>query len=82
VKIQADVSLYPLRHKDLAEPIRQFVASIKTNNLDVISGSMSSIVSGDSQAVFQALQKAFELSAQTYEIVLTAKISNACPGIE
>ena len=82
MKIQAEVSLYPLRQMDLAEPIQQFVESVRSNNLNVKVGSMSSVISGDSQAVFQALQKAFEHAAQKYEVVLTAKISNACPEIE
>ena len=42
---------------------------------------MSSFVAGDSQSVFESLQKAFERLAQRYEIVLTAKISNACPEV-
>ena len=82
MKIQAEVSLYPLRQMDLAEPIQQFVESVRSNNLNVKAGSMSSVISGDSQAVFQALQKAFEQAAQKYEVVLTVKISNACPEIE
>jgi hypothetical protein len=40
---------------------------------------MSSVISGEESTVFQGLQKAFGQIAQHYEIVLTAKISNACP---
>ena len=82
MKIQAEVSLYPLRQKDLTKPIQQFVKSLKNDNLNVKTGSMSSVISGDSKIVFQSLQKAFEQAAQKYEVVLTAKISNACPEIE
>ena len=82
MKIQAEVSLYPLRQKDLTKPIQQFVKSLKNDNLNVKTGSMSSVISGDSKIVFQGLQKAFEQAAQKYEVVLTAKISNACPEIE
>jgi len=42
---------------------------------------MSSLIAGESQVVFEKLQKAFEKLAQRYEIVLTAKISNACPKV-
>lgn len=82
MKVQAEVSLYPLRQNDLTEPIQQFVESLKNANLNVKTGSMSSIISGDSKIVFQSLQKAFEQATQKYEVVLTAKISNACPEIE
>jgi len=82
MKVQAEVSLYPLRQKDLAKPIQQFVESLKSNNLKVKTGSMSSVISGDSQVVFQSLQKAFERVAKRYDVVLTVKMSNACPEIE
>ena len=82
MKVQAEVSLYPLRQNDLTKPIQQFVESLKDDNLDVKTGSMSSVISGESWVVFQGLQKAFEQAAQRYEIVLTVKISNACPEIE
>ena len=82
MKVQAEVSLYPLRQSDLKEPIQQFVESLKSNNLQVKTGSMSSVVSGEELIVFQSLQKAFEQAAKKYEIVLTVKVSNACPEIE
>ncbi len=82
MKVQAEVSLYPLRQNDLTKPIQQFVESLKSNNLKVKSGLMSSVISGEGSIVFQSLQDAFEHAAQKYEVVLTAKISNACPEIE
>jgi len=82
MKVQAEVSLYPLRQNDLTKPIQQFVESLKNENLNVKTGPMSSVISGDNKIVFQSLQKAFEQEAQKYEVVLTAKISNACPEIE
>ena len=82
MKVQVEVSLYPLRQDDLTGPIKQFVKSLKNDNLNVKTGSMSSVILGDSHIVFQSLQKAFEQAAQKYEVVLTAKISNACPEIK
>jgi len=82
MKVQAEVSLYPLRQNDLTKPIQQFVESLERDDLNIKTGSMSSVISGDSQIVFQGLQKAFEQAAQKYEVVLTAKISNACPETE
>ena len=82
MKVQAEVSLYPLRQNDLNEPIQQFVESLKSNNLKVKTGSMSSVVLGEESIVFQSLQKAFAQATRKYEVVLTAKISNACPEVE
>ena len=79
MKVQAEVSLYPLRQNDLAKPIEQFIESLKDDHLNVKTGSMSSVISGDCQVVFQSLRKAFEQAAKRYEVVLTVKISNACP---
>ena len=82
MKVQAEVSLYALRQNDLTEPIRQFIQSIERDNLKVKTGSMSSLISGEESVVFQALQKAFEQVARRYDVVLTAKISNACPDVD
>jgi uncharacterized protein YqgV (UPF0045/DUF77 family) len=79
MKVQAEVSLYPLCQNDLNGPIEQFVESLKNGNLRVKTGSMSSLISGEELIVFQSLQKAFEQAAQKYEVVLAVKISNACP---
>jgi len=81
MKLQAEVSLYPLRQNDLTKPIQQFVKVMESNNLKVKTGAMSSFVTGDSQVVFENLQKAFERLAEEYEVVMTAKISNACPEV-
>jgi len=82
MKVQAEVSLYPLRQKDLDEPIQQFVESLKKENLNVKTGSMSSVISGEESIVFQSLQNAFVQIAQKYEVILNVKISNAYPEIE
>jgi uncharacterized protein YqgV (UPF0045/DUF77 family) len=81
MKVQAEISLYPLRQNELSNPIRQFVQVLENNKLQVKIGPMSSFVTGDSQVVFESLRKAFEQLAEKYEVVVNAKISNACPGI-
>jgi len=82
MKVQAEVSLYALRQNDLTGPIRQFIESLECDNLKVKTGSMSSLISGESRVVFQGLQEAFEQVAQISEVVLTAKVSNACPDVD
>jgi len=79
MKVQAEISLYPLRCSDLTEPIRQFIELLETDKLKVETGPMSTLVTGDSQVVFENLKKAFERLAEKYKVVMTAKISNTCP---
>ncbi len=81
MKIQAEISIYPLRQNELTEPIRQFVKLLKNDKLRVEVGPMSTLVTGEASGVFENLQKAFERLAQRYEVVMTAKISNACPEL-
>lgn len=81
MKVQAEVSIYPLRQNDLTSPIQQFVEGLKNNSLQVKIGPMSSLVTGDSQVVFESLREHFQQLAEEYEVVLTAKISNTCPEI-
>jgi len=49
--------------------------------LKVQSGSMSSSVSGECKDLFEAVRIAFEQLAEKYQVVMTAKISNACPEV-
>ena len=78
MKIQAEVSIYPLRKDDLASPIRQFVDGLENNGLQIKIGPMSSLISGESQLLFESLGEQFRRLAEKYDVVLTAKISNAC----
>ena len=81
MKVQAEISLYPLRQNELTKPIQQFVQVLENNGLQVQTGSMSSFVMGDSQIVFESLREAFEQLAEKYEVAVNAKISNACPRV-
>ena len=79
MKIQAEMSLYPLRTLTLAEPIQRFIRHLHQKNIEVKMGTMSSHISGDCKDLFHALSVAFEDVAQEGEMVLTVKVSNACP---
>jgi len=81
MKIQAEVSLYPLRADELTRPIQQFIQALENNELKIETGPMSTLVTGEGPVVFESLQKAFEQLAKKYEVVVNAKISNACPEI-
>lgn len=79
MKVQAEVSLYPLREANLEEPIDGFVKGLRSRGLTVRVGPMSSHLSGECKRVFQDLAEAFEEAARNSDVVLTIKVSNACP---
>jgi uncharacterized protein YqgV (UPF0045/DUF77 family) len=80
--IQVELSLYALRTKDLSTPIDLFSDVFAGQDVRIIPGAMSTIVGGERSLVFQLIQKAFEKVSEKHEVVLTAKISNACPQAE
>ncbi|MDI6451511.1 YkoF family thiamine/hydroxymethylpyrimidine-binding protein [Anaerobaca lacustris] len=79
MKIQAEVSLYPLRIRELSDPIVRFCEILRSHGLDVQTRSMSTLAAGESNDLFGALQDGFERLAQENQLVMDVKISNACP---
>jgi uncharacterized protein YqgV (UPF0045/DUF77 family) len=79
MKIQAELSLYPLRTEELAPSIEDFRRALAQKGISIDPGPMSTVVSGESGALFRAISKGFERVAKQNEIVLIAKFSNACP---
>ena len=55
--IAAQVSLYPLRQASLAPAIEESLHIFRKHGLEVEPGAMSTIITGDDEAVFAALQE-------------------------
>ena len=81
MKVRAEISLYPLKTTELSSPIDEFCRILQAQGLGVQIGPMSSSVSGECKDLFKTIQKAFEQLAEKYQVVMTAKISNACPRV-
>jgi uncharacterized protein YqgV (UPF0045/DUF77 family) len=81
MKVQAEISLYPLRQNELTKPIQQFIGLLENNKLKIEPGPMSTLITGEESVVFEKLQKSFGQLAEKYQIVMTVKISNACPEV-
>ena len=81
MKVQAEVSLYPLRTLTLTDAIQHFGNQLCLSGLEVSVGPMSTLVSGECRSIFQTLSKAFEEVAHDSDVILTIKISNACPTV-
>jgi uncharacterized protein YqgV (UPF0045/DUF77 family) len=79
MKVQAQISIYPLKTKSLSEPIDEFCRILKGRGLEVQTQTMGSLVLGESDIIFKSVQEAFEQLTQRYQIVMSMKISNACP---
>ncbi|MGC9319021.1 MAG: YkoF family thiamine/hydroxymethylpyrimidine-binding protein [Armatimonadota bacterium] len=77
--VSAQVSLYPLRTEHLGPPIEAFAEQLRDAGLRVEPGPMSTLVVGDADAVFPALQRAFEAACAEAQVVMQVAVSNACP---
>jgi uncharacterized protein YqgV (UPF0045/DUF77 family) len=79
MEVAAQVSLYPLRRAELSPAIERAIAVFTQHGLKVTPGSMSTVVSGDHDRMFDALKQAFQVTAAQGETVMVVTVSNACP---
>lgn len=79
INISVQVSLYPLRQPDLSETIDGFLDIFNKYGLEVQPSPMSTIISGDDEVVFIALQSAFQYATNHGQVVMVTTFSNACP---
>jgi len=79
MKVEAEVSLYPLTEVNLEHPVHDFAHVLETHGCTVEVGPMSSIVKGESPAVFEALRIGYEKAAQKSGCLLIIKACNVCP---
>jgi uncharacterized protein YqgV (UPF0045/DUF77 family) len=81
MKVQAEISVYPLKTTELSGPVDEFCRTIQAQGYEVKMGQMSCYVSGECKDLFKAVQEAFEKLTEKYQVVMVTKISNACPQI-
>jgi len=79
MKLSAQISVYPLRQKELHHAVSAVRDALAARGLEPNVGAMSTVISGDAATVFAGLQDAFEAAAATGDTVLAITISNACP---
>jgi len=79
MKVHAEASLYPLRTPHVGDAVAKFIRGLRAPGIDVEVASMSTHISGESKEVFAALHAAFARLAEEHQVVLTVKLSNACP---
>ena len=77
--LSAQVSLYPLRQTHLSPAIDTALSIFREHGLEITPGAMSSVISGDDEALFAAIKEVFQKTAEQGEIVMIITLSNACP---
>ena len=72
-------ALSPLRQERLAPAIDAFAQALAAAGLVATVGPMSTLVTGEADAVFAALRDAFARAAASGHVVMAVTVSNACP---
>ena len=78
--ISVQLSLYPLRQPHVGPAIAGALEAFRARGLDVTPGTMSTVVTGETGAVFDGLKAAFQSAAALGDLVMVASISNCCPA--
>jgi uncharacterized protein YqgV (UPF0045/DUF77 family) len=77
--VSAQVAIYPLRQERLTPAIAAVSRALEAAGLRPQVGAMSTMVTGESAAVFRALEAAFAEAGAIGHVVMTVTVSNACP---
>jgi uncharacterized protein YqgV (UPF0045/DUF77 family) len=77
--ISAQVSIYPLRQEHLSPAIEALSDALKSAGMSPEVGSMSTMITGEANAVFAALYEGFVRATAAGHVVMTVTFSNACP---
>jgi uncharacterized protein YqgV (UPF0045/DUF77 family) len=77
--ISCQFSLYPLGVEQLGPVIDNALVALQAPGLEIETGPMSTMVLGETAAVFAALERAFVAASGEGPVVMTVTLSNACP---
>ncbi|MFN2235899.1 MAG: YkoF family thiamine/hydroxymethylpyrimidine-binding protein [Anaerolineales bacterium] len=77
--ISAQVSIYPLGKEELSPTINESLSIIRMHDLEVQPGPMSTLIYGDDESIFSALQTALRSACEHRQVVMVVTFSNACP---
>ena len=80
MRVEAEVSLYPLGEPHLSHPVQAFVGVVEDHHCEAEVGPMSTIVKGESADVFEAIRTGYEKACHEGGCVLIVKASNVCPA--
>lgn len=75
--VSVEISYYPLT-PDFTTPIQSFIDKIKDEKVQIETGPMSTVISGEYALVMSHLTDAMGKLMEEYPSVFTLKISNSC----
>ena len=81
-RISAQVSVYPMRQQKLSPAINKALHTFHEWGLEVQPGSMSTLISGEDNAVFESLRQSFRQAGTFGDVVMQVTLSNACPMLD
>lgn len=73
-------SIYPLSQDDIDTPIRQAIAAAAGAGVTVRVQNLSTLLQGEEDAVFRALQAAFAAARRHGRTVMVAALTTGVPG--
>ena len=77
--VSAQVAISPMRQDRLTPAIAAGSAAPPAAGLRSEVGPMSTLVTGETTAVFRGLEDAFSRAGALGHVVMTITVSNACP---
>jgi len=77
--LTAQVSAYPLGQEAFIPPIDEAIAALHGPGLETRVQPLSTLVSGEEEAVWEALRRAFAVTAAHGATVMVVTLTNACP---
>lgn len=77
--VSVEFSIYPLKEKHISSFLEDAFLILRNYGLSINKGSMSSIISGESEKIFHALREIYDKISSNSQVVIIAKFSNACP---
>jgi uncharacterized protein YqgV (UPF0045/DUF77 family) len=77
--VACQFALYPLGVERLGPVIDKALEAMQAPEIEIEPGPMSTLVTGDTTAVFAALERAFRAAEAEGSVVMSASFSNACP---
>ncbi len=77
--VSAQIAIYPLRQERLTPAVRAVSDALAARGLTPSVGPMSTLVTGELDAIVDGLRDAFRAAAAAGYVVMTVTLSNACP---
>jgi uncharacterized protein YqgV (UPF0045/DUF77 family) len=78
--VSAQIAIYPLRQERLTPAVRAVSDALAARGLTASVGPMSTLVTGELDAVIDGLREGFRAATTTGHVVMTVTLSNACPA--